>query len=479
MRAFVLCLLFAFTLAQNCKSTGCTKGNCCSYWGYCGNTNAHCGSGSMQCVCDCNGRNPCKSSGTTTPTPTTPTTSSEKTIWDFLYKKIGNKYGVAGLMGNLYAESGLISNNVQNSYEYRVGSDSSYTSKVDNGSYSRYSFAHDSAGYGLAQWTYWSRKQNLYDYAKKVKKSIGDATMQLEFLVSELQGSYSSVWNTLKSATSVLQASNSVLLKFERPADQSSSVQSKRASYGQSYYNKYAGSSSSNPNPPPSTSCTKYASTDYLNIRKGPGTNYGKVKTINPGTIVCVVSTSNGWSKLSDGYYASATYLTKYTEPKPGSYKPRLTIPEYGNKYYNLVSDGGYSTGIAGKPKQAGLGVLSNCVGYASGRFNEIVGAGKFKYFNYPPNAVKFIEAAKSQGLTVSNTPSLGAIIVWGLRQNGVEQAGHVGVVEKINADGSIVTSESAWNGWAFKTKTRYNRSGNWDGGSYYFRGFIKNPAVK
>ena len=98
----------------------------------------------------------------------------------------------------------------------------------------------DSAGYGLAQWTYYSRKQELLDYAKSVGKSIGDLGMQLEFMWKELQG-YTSVMNTLKSATSVLEASNAILLQYERPADQSESVQKKRANYGQTYFNKFAG----------------------------------------------------------------------------------------------------------------------------------------------------------------------------------------------------------------------------------------------
>lgn len=70
---------------------------------------------------------------------------NEKHIWDVLYAKIGNSYGVAGLMGNLYAESGLQPNNLQNSYEESLGySDSSYTQAVDNGSYTN--FTSDSAG---------------------------------------------------------------------------------------------------------------------------------------------------------------------------------------------------------------------------------------------------------------------------------------------------------------------------------------------
>lgn len=162
-----------------------------------------------------------------------------KTIWDFLMKHIGNAYGVAGLMGNLYAESGLLPNNLQNSHSKRFGmSDEEYTKAVDKGTYTN--FVRDSAGYGLAQWTYWSRKQALKKYADSKGKSIGDLTMQLEFLLKELSGSYPAVLATLKKASSVLEASNAVLLKFERPADQSVSVQNKRAAFGTLYFNQYA-----------------------------------------------------------------------------------------------------------------------------------------------------------------------------------------------------------------------------------------------
>lgn len=77
----------------------------------------------------------------TTPTiPSTPSAPSgntnEEIIWNFLLGKIGNEYGVAGMMGNLYAESGLRPDNLQNAYEKRLGyTDASYTAAVDNGTY--------------------------------------------------------------------------------------------------------------------------------------------------------------------------------------------------------------------------------------------------------------------------------------------------------------------------------------------------------
>lgn len=166
--------------------------------------------------------------------------NNEEKIWNYLYDNIKNKYGVAGLMGNLYAESGLSPINLQNTYNTKLNyTDQGYTDAVDKGEYNN--FIKDSAGYGLAQWTYWSRKEGLYAYAKSKGTSVGDLATQLEYLMKELKESYfTSVLTSLKNAKTVRSASDVVLLKFERPADQSSSAQKKRAEFGQIYYDKYA-----------------------------------------------------------------------------------------------------------------------------------------------------------------------------------------------------------------------------------------------
>ena len=165
--------------------------------------------------------------------------NTEERIWSYLKGQGLTDAGAAGLMGNLYAESGLRPNNLQNSYEGKLGmADAEYTERVDSGSYTN--FAHDCAGYGLAQWTYHTRKANLHKFAKDAGKSIGDLEMQLGFLMKELSTSYKTVLATLKTATSVRAASDAVLLQFERPADQSEAVKAKRAGYGQKYFDKYA-----------------------------------------------------------------------------------------------------------------------------------------------------------------------------------------------------------------------------------------------
>lgn len=163
---------------------------------------------------------------------------NDQFIWNFLKKEGFNDYGTAGLMGNLQAESGLLPNNLQNTFNSKLGlSDKEYTKKVDDGTYTN--FVHDSAGYGLAQWTYWSRKQNLLNFAKSKGKSIGDLEIQLQFLITELHNSYrNSVYNILKTATSIQQASDAVLLNFECPAN-AQAQKTKRAQLGQNYYNKF------------------------------------------------------------------------------------------------------------------------------------------------------------------------------------------------------------------------------------------------
>lgn len=161
-------------------------------------------------------------------------------------------------------------------------------------------------------------------------------------------------------------------------------------------------------------------------------------------------------------------------------FKPRLVKPESGNPYYNKIETGGYSGAIYGSPKDAGCNVLANCVGYAAGRFNEIIGKPKMTYFMYPPNAEDFYDTAINAGLKVGLVPKLGAIICWakGKTWTAADGAGHVAVVEQINSDGSIITSESGY-GCAnpFWTSHREKGGGNWGAGSAYrFLGFIYQP---
>ena len=188
-----------------------------------------------------------KAAAVTTPAAAPTAASTEKKIWNFLIGKGLNAYAVAGIMGNLEAESGLNPRNLQNTYEKRIGlNDEAYTAAVDTGTYTN--FVKDAAGYGLAQWTYHTRKQGLLNKAKVAGKSIGDLNIQLSFMWDELRG-YTKVMQQLKAAGSVAEAASAFMLGYERPADQSATAQKKRASYGQKYFDKYAESSGATPTP--------------------------------------------------------------------------------------------------------------------------------------------------------------------------------------------------------------------------------------
>ena len=159
----------------------------------------------------------------------------EQSVWDSLFSFICNDYGVAGMMGNLYAESALKPNNLQNSGNKALGmTDEEYTAAVDSGEYTH--FADDRHGYGLAQWTYPSRKEALFAFARQREVSIGDGAMQLAFIRHELG---KNLLDTLRKASSVLEASNAVLLQYERPADQSVDAQERRVAIAQCFYDQY------------------------------------------------------------------------------------------------------------------------------------------------------------------------------------------------------------------------------------------------
>lgn len=160
--------------------------------------------------------------------------------------------------------------------------------------------------------------------------------------------------------------------------------------------------------------------------------------------------------------------------------KMRTTKPSK-NKYYIRTASGGYNGAVQGKPTDKNANVLSNCVGYANGRFNEIIGDDKCKY-QLVCNAENFIERAKALGLKISDKPVLGGIMVWqrGKTLSGNDGAGHVAIVEKIIDDNTIYTSESAYGGTPFFNATRKNSNKNWGMSSpYHFRGCIINPAVQ
>ena len=211
------------------------------------------------------------------------TADSASDVEKIIYREMlsyfdGNRYAAAAVVGNIYCETGSRPDNLQNifnpyldrdgnfnfennggSTSRRLGwgegvSDEDYTLGVTYGAYvgkrymggvvtidghtfplnsTRNRFACDSAGYGLCQWTYCTRKAALYDFAQEYAREndeyftgyadISDARMQVKYLQHELDTlpEYRPVTGLMKAASSVEEASDIWMLRFECPYDQS------------------------------------------------------------------------------------------------------------------------------------------------------------------------------------------------------------------------------------------------------------------
>ena len=138
--------------------------------------------------------------------------------------------GTCGLMGNMQAESGMKSNIAQRGMTEL--SDEEYTAAAAEWPVK---FIHDGVGYGLCQWTYWSRKQALFNFAQERGASVGDEEMQAEFCISELKNDYPGLWALLCSVTDIYTAASEVCTVYERPAVNNITV---RAGYANQLANR-------------------------------------------------------------------------------------------------------------------------------------------------------------------------------------------------------------------------------------------------
>ena len=159
---------------------------------------------------------------------------------------------------------------------------------------------------------------------------------------------------------------------------------------------------------------------------------------------------------------------------------PRTTSPGPNDKNWIQTAYGGYSPCIhPDTASQYGYGpgsTLPNCVGYAWGRFREILGSTPKLCLG---NAGLWYSYT-ADGYRRGSTPQLGAVACWSLPG----QPGHVAIVEKINSDGSIETSNSGYNWTPNRHRSAveiirgtYPRWITWSG--YVFQGFIYNPACE
>lgn len=128
--------------------------------------------------------------------------------------------GALGLMGNWECESNLEACRVQGDFSsYRTAS-KLYVSQITSGVISKDQFMRDAKGFGLAQWTYYTRKGALYDYWRQSGVGLDDSEMQTRFALRELAtgGEYAALYSLLKSSTNLRECVEKVCTIYERPA---------------------------------------------------------------------------------------------------------------------------------------------------------------------------------------------------------------------------------------------------------------------
>ena len=148
-------------------------------------------------------------------------------------------------------------------------------------------------------------------------------------------------------------------------------------------------------------------------------------------------------------------------------YVERLTAPATADKNWLHYTKGGYNYCIL----ISGSSCLPNCVGYAWGRWRELLGA---HHKLSRANAENWFGNV-GDGYKRGTVPKVGSVICWakGRAGYGADGAGHVAIVERVNADGSIIISQSGYGYKRFWTQTLkppYSLSG------YTLQGFIYLP---
>jgi surface antigen len=145
---------------------------------------------------------------------------------------------------------------------------------------------------------------------------------------------------------------------------------------------------------------------------------------------------------------------------------PSLVAQQAATATAVLQQAGNDQNQVTGVSTLAGGGSLNRfafgqCTYWANMRYHALTGY----WVPWLGNAYQWAYGASSSGWIVSSTPRVPSIIVLQSGVQGASYIGHVAVVERINADGSVYTSDYNWYG-----------NGGWDTLSYWT--FTPGPGV-
>lgn len=159
-----------------------------------------------------------------------------KDIWVWLKQntKLPDE-AIAGIMGNFEAESNCMPCRLEGT-SATSGTSQQYADAVDSGTKTLMQYKADAKGWGLAQWTYCTRKEGLYNYCKAKNKSIADLECQLAYMLTESE--YKAIESQLLFCHDIREAADLFCQKFENPALCNYTA---RRNYAQGYYQTFHG----------------------------------------------------------------------------------------------------------------------------------------------------------------------------------------------------------------------------------------------
>lgn len=161
---------------------------------------------------------------------------------------------------------------------------------------------------------------------------------------------------------------------------------------------------------------------------------------------------------------ANASAWYSYMGGSSSTYVPRLDDTGIEGNFHYYSQNPFYLAGYG----------MPNCTCYAWGRFWEI-GDPNNDGSNRPtlPTGDAGTWFGNTQdGYERGQTPKLGAVACFSRNGGG---AGHVAIVEKIESNGDITTSNSAWQSTFFYL-SNLSASNGYNTSNYTFQGFIYNP---
>ena len=139
---------------------------------------------------------------------------------EYIYQQLRlagtTKAGACGVLGNVQAESAFRPNNLQDSYNSLLGiSDEEFVRRVDSGDTAI--FMTENLGFGLAQWTYPSRKQKFLSYMRSKGVSIANEKAQVEFMIREFMEDFATMWSLICTSEDLYECTDKLLRIWENP----------------------------------------------------------------------------------------------------------------------------------------------------------------------------------------------------------------------------------------------------------------------